>query len=85
MKTITSIQLKCKNCDRTLLIEKNKDILFCPYCGSKELIIESDAVKIQKIKLQTYKEIELEKQKIELMPKQKLKPVPKGSHFCGKG
>ena len=59
------ISLKCSNCNGTLTADENSNILFCPYCGSKEILLESDAVKIQKIKYETIKEIALEKQKTE--------------------
>ena len=59
------IALKCTNCNGTLTTTENSNILFCPYCGSNELILESDAVKIQKIKSETIKEIALEQQQHE--------------------
>lgn len=41
--------LKCESCGGSLNIGEKENILFCPYCGSKKLIIESDAVKIKRL------------------------------------
>lgn len=56
-----TLQLKCRDCGGTMTSEEGNTILFCPYCGSKELIPESDDVKIERIKSEAYREIELEK------------------------
>ena len=56
------LHLKCKSCYGTMDVSEDREILLCPYCGSKELIIQSDRVKIQKIKSQVYKEVEHERQ-----------------------
>lgn len=64
--------LKCKNCNGDLLINRDRTMLKCPYCGTKYLIKESDAVKIQKIQSQTQKDIELSRQRHEAQ-KEKLK------------
>ena len=39
--------------------------MVCPYCGSKELILESDEVTIERIRNATYKDIEHEKMSFE--------------------
>ena len=57
----STIQLKCKACDGTLKVDADREVLLCPFCGSKELINESDEVIIQRIKSRTYKEVEFEK------------------------
>lgn len=36
--------LKCKSCNGTMEMDEERPILFCPYCGSKELVEESDDV-----------------------------------------
>lgn len=51
--TSGSIIMKCKQCNGTLTMEKEGDILSCPYCGSKELLLDSDSVAIEKIRQQT--------------------------------
>ena len=41
--------LICKGCGGHLDFNNNDTVLFCPFCGSKELVIESDNVKIHKM------------------------------------
>ena len=55
------ISLKCEGCGGTLVVDENKTILACPFCGHKSLIIENDEVIIERIKTTAQKEIELEK------------------------
>lgn len=43
-------KLICESCGGTMEVDADKSIISCPYCGSKELIEESDEVKIAKIK-----------------------------------
>lgn len=50
--------LKCENCGSVLEQTNNKEILFCPYCGAKTLITESDAIKIKEIERKTAEEHE---------------------------
>lgn len=57
------IRLRCSECGGTM--DNQNGILFCPFCGSKELIDESDAVKIEQIRNNTAKEIEFEHLKYE--------------------
>lgn len=57
-KTIT---LKCKSCNGMMEINESAQEVFCPYCGAKEKILDSDAVTIEKIRNNTYREIEFEK------------------------
>ncbi|MBP5595048.1 MAG: hypothetical protein J6Y02_06675 [Pseudobutyrivibrio sp.] len=54
-------KLKCEDCGGIMEIDQAKSILCCPYCGSKELIEESDDVKKAKIKA------DIELRKIEYM------------------
>lgn len=56
-----TISLVCKNCKGTMMVDKDRSVLKCPYCGSEELIRENDNVRIVKIKNETQKEIELKK------------------------
>ena len=46
-------KMKCNECGGTLELNEDRDIICCPYCGSKELIEESDEVKIERIKSKT--------------------------------
>ena len=52
------MNMKCKNCNATMEIDPSKQEAVCPYCGAKELICDSDAVAVEKIKSSTFKEIE---------------------------
>lgn len=60
-ESVKKISLKCSSCDGILTVDDDKSVLACPYCGAKELIIDNDAVAIEKIKASTHKEIEMEK------------------------
>lgn len=57
----------CSNCGGQLEINILKDSVECPFCGTNyltaDLLNESDSVKIEKIKSQTYKEVEFDKLK----------------------
>ena len=59
----------CKSCGANLNIDPSQVMAICDYCGSSmlvsELINESDDVKIQKIKSQAYKDVEMGKQQLE--------------------
>lgn len=55
------LKLKCQSCDATMEYKADENIMFCPYCGSKNLVVESDKVKVTKIK----KDIVVEKQNLE--------------------
>ena len=66
-----TVHLTCKNCGSSMTFDDDKQIVACPYCGSKELLIESDDVKIERIKSQTIlnkekmaNEFELEKDRL---------------------
>ena len=48
-----STQLNCKNCGGELTVDEQGKYLTCPFCGSKEFIIDSDAVAVEKIRQQT--------------------------------
>lgn len=58
---IKKISLKCEKCNGTLTVDSDKTILACPYCGHQSLIIENDAVTIERIRTSAYKEIEMER------------------------
>lgn len=66
------IHLTCQNCGSSMTFDDDKQIVACPYCGSKELLLESDDVKIERIKSNTVLERDkiandfyIEKQKYE--------------------
>lgn len=50
MKTYS---LRCKSCGGVLDANNDREILFCPYCGSKELVDISDKVRIERIRSET--------------------------------
>lgn len=58
---IKRISLKCEQCNGTLTVDSGKTVLACPYCGHQSLIIENDAVAIERIKTSAHREIEMEK------------------------
>lgn len=51
---MAGISMRCKECGGTLEVDKGKEVLFCPYCGSKGLIEESDEVKIKRIEQESF-------------------------------
>lgn len=57
-KTITMV---CSKCNGTMTVDEQNKTVFCPYCGSKELILESDAVKVEKIRTEAQKKVEFKK------------------------
>ncbi len=55
------IKLVCEDCHGTMEIDRKSNIIYCPYCGSKKLIIESDEVKKQAIRSVARQNIERDK------------------------
>ena len=49
-QAVRTIRMRCKNCDGTMEADAENRILTCPYCGSRELIVESDAVRLEKLR-----------------------------------
>jgi len=58
-----TISLRCKECGGTIEVDPSKNVTFCPYCGSKSMIPESDQVRIARIKANERIEREKERQK----------------------
>ncbi len=56
-----TFQMRCKSCNGVMNVDDERKVLICPYCGSKELIAESNEVTIERIRSRTYKEIEFKK------------------------
>lgn len=52
------VQLKCKECGGVMTADSSNKTLHCPYCGSDEVIVYGDAVEVERIKNDTYKEME---------------------------
>ena len=64
------IYLKCRDCGGTLNLDDDREILFCPYCGSKALLKESDAVKIERIRSKKAKDLNEQKFKYQMAKKE---------------
>ena len=56
-----TIKLTCEDCGGEMNIEAGRNVLTCPYCGSKKLIMESDELTIARIN----KESDAERMKFE--------------------
>ena len=56
-----TIKLTCEDCGGEMNIEAGRNVLTCPYCGSKKLIAESDEGTIARIN----KESDAERMKFE--------------------
>lgn len=57
--------LICKKCGGSLEIDTTNNMLFCPYCGSKEIYFENDPVIIERIRANTYREVESKRMDVE--------------------
>lgn len=55
------IRLKCKECGGVMTADGSNKTLHCPYCGSSKVVIYGDAIEIERIRADTYKEIEYKK------------------------
>lgn len=53
--------LKCPNCSAMMDIDAEKRMSVCSYCGTRQMLKDSDAVEIERLRVQTHKEIELAK------------------------
>ncbi len=47
---VRTIRMRCRNCDGTMEADAENRILTCPYCGSRELIVESEAIRLEKLR-----------------------------------
>ncbi len=56
-----TIILKCTNCGGHLEVDKENDIANCPYCGTSNLLVESDEVVVERIRNKTFKAVASEK------------------------
>lgn len=54
--------MNCKMCNGIMNLE-SEELLICPYCGYKELLVENPEISITRMKTDAYKELELEKLK----------------------
>lgn len=51
--SVKTIKLKCQECGGVMDVDNDNQILYCQYCGSKNLLPESDDVKIERIRSKT--------------------------------
>lgn len=63
---IKTIKLTCAECRGVLEVDRDKQIISCPYCGSKTLIQESDEVTLARIRKEAAKERREFEEKIRL-------------------
>ena len=56
------MHLKCGSCGGTMMVDVDRPILTCPYCGASDLINESDNVTIQRVKSKAYRDVQLGQQ-----------------------
>ena len=43
-KPVLSKRLECRHCGGIMDVDETRNVKVCPYCGSKELVEESDQV-----------------------------------------
>ena len=65
-KEAETIQLRCEECGGIMTIDKSRSVLSCPYCGSTKIVADSDEVKIERIRNERIKDIEIHKQDQEM-------------------
>ena len=65
-KEAETIQLRCEECGGTMTIDKSRSVLSCPYCGSTKIVADSDEVKMERIRNERIKDIEIHKQDQEM-------------------
>lgn len=65
-KEAETIQLRCEECGGTMTIDKSRSVLSCPYCGSTKIVADSDEVKMERIRNERIKDVELHKQDQEM-------------------
>ena len=59
-----SIRMVCRKCGSNMDTDGDRQVLFCPYCGAKELLVESDYVKEARINAASREKITEEKRRI---------------------
>lgn len=72
MDEVKKISLVCEKCGGTLMVDDAKEVMACPYCGSKTLLVESDNVTIERIRTSAQKEVELERIRVDDRKQQRL-------------
>ena len=57
LRYFKTVQLRCKACGASMTIEPDGQQAICPFCGSKELIIEDTEVTVERIKSKTVRDL----------------------------
>ena len=57
-----TIQLRCKSCNGIMNVKEDESILYCPYCGAEEMMIDSEDVAKEKIRYKAYADVEKHRQ-----------------------
>ena len=65
-KEAETIQLICEDCGGIMTIDNSRSVLSCPYCGSTKIVADSDEVKMERIRNERIKDIEIHKQDQEM-------------------
>mgnify|MGYP000062081328 FL=1 len=77
-----TIKLTCEDCGGEMNIEAGRNVLTCPYCGSKKLIAESDEVTIARINKESDAErMKFEKEKREYEEELRVKKDKEDNRF----
>lgn len=56
-----TIQLRCKSCNGIMNVKDGESILYCPYCGAEEMMLDSEDVAREKIRYKAYADVEKHK------------------------
>ena len=81
-KPVLTRRLECKHCGGFMDVDETRNVKICPYCGSKELVEESDQVTMQRIKSHAWKEVEQEKEETRrLAEKEITKRISEDQHI----
>lgn len=44
------VKLRCRDCGGKMTIDDNREVIACPFCGSEEIILESDSLKAERVR-----------------------------------
>ena len=57
-----TVQLRCKSCGGLMNVKEGANIIYCPYCGAAEMMVDSEDVAKEKIRYKAYTDVEKHKQ-----------------------
>jgi len=52
------INMRCPDCGGTMIIDNSREVISCPFCGSKRVYIDSENIKIEKVRFAAKENIE---------------------------